>query len=87
MDRGAWRAIVHRVAQSQTRLKGLSIACHLHEGPSIVEFRETENRMVVTMGRDGQFYLMGLQSFCLTEFQFGRWFQMKKSSGDDWTTM
>ena len=47
MDRGAWRAIVHRVAQSQTRLKGLSIACHLHEGPSIVEFRETENRMVV----------------------------------------
>ena len=47
MDRGAWRVIVHRVAQSQTRLKGLSIACHLHEEPSIVEFRETENRMVV----------------------------------------
>ena len=30
------------------------------------------------MGADGQFHLMGLQRFCLTEFQFGRWFQMKK---------
>ena len=25
MDRGAWRAIVHRVAKSQTRLKQLSM--------------------------------------------------------------
>ena len=25
MDRGAWQAIVHRVTQSQTQLKGLSM--------------------------------------------------------------
>ena len=29
MDRGTWEAIVHRVAQSQTRLKQLSIT-HMH---------------------------------------------------------
>ena len=29
MDRGAWRAIVHRVAKSQTRLKWLSIQVEL----------------------------------------------------------
>ena len=28
MDRGAWRAMVHRVAKSQTRLKGLSLQAH-----------------------------------------------------------
>ena len=28
MDRGAWRAIVHGVIKSQTRLKPLSIAQH-----------------------------------------------------------
>ena len=28
MDRGAWRAIVHRVAKSRSRLKQLSIAQH-----------------------------------------------------------
>ena len=30
MDRGAWRAIVHRVAQSQTRLKRLSTHARTH---------------------------------------------------------
>ena len=31
MERGAWQAAVHGVAQSQTRLKGLSTAWqHLH---------------------------------------------------------
>ena len=31
MDRGAWWATVHRVAKSQTRLKGLSMhAYHVH---------------------------------------------------------
>ena len=29
MDRGAWRATVHRVAKSQTRLKGLSMHAHI----------------------------------------------------------
>ena len=29
MDRGTWETIVHRVAQSQTRLKQLSIT-HMH---------------------------------------------------------
>ena len=28
MDRGAWQAIVHGVAKSQTRLKGLSMHAH-----------------------------------------------------------
>ena len=31
MDRGAWRATVHRVAKSWARLKGLSpLAAHVH---------------------------------------------------------
>ena len=30
MDRGAWRATVHRVSQSQTRLKGLSTQGYTH---------------------------------------------------------
>ena len=29
MDRGAWRATVHRVTESQTRLKRLSMTQHL----------------------------------------------------------
>ena len=29
MDRGAWRAIVHRIAQSQTQLKRLSMHTHM----------------------------------------------------------
>ena len=29
MDRGAWKAIVHRVAKSRTRLKQLSMHTHL----------------------------------------------------------
>ena len=29
MDRGAWRAIVHRVAKSWTRLKRLSMHAHV----------------------------------------------------------
>ena len=29
MDRGAWWAMVHRVAKSQTRLKGLSMHAHI----------------------------------------------------------
>ena len=29
IDRGAWKAIVHRVPKSQTRLKWLNIACRL----------------------------------------------------------
>ena len=29
MDRGAWRATVHRVAKSQTRLKQLSVHAHM----------------------------------------------------------
>ena len=32
MHRGAWQATVHRVAQSQTRLKRLSSKAHVH-GP------------------------------------------------------
>ena len=32
MDRGAWWAAVHRVAQSQTRLKGLSMHACAGEG-------------------------------------------------------
>ena len=30
MDRGAWKATVHRVTKSQTRLKGLSTHAHRH---------------------------------------------------------
>ena len=30
MDRGAWQAIVHRVTQSQTRLKRLSMHTRMH---------------------------------------------------------
>ena len=33
MDRGAWRAMVHRVAKSQTQLKWLSMHTHAHLGP------------------------------------------------------
>ena len=29
IDRGAWRAIVHRVAKSQTQLKRLSMHAHI----------------------------------------------------------
>ena len=30
MDRGAWGAIVHRVAKSQTRLSNFTLAFHFH---------------------------------------------------------
>ena len=30
MDRGAWQAMVHRVAKSQTQLKQLSVHTHTH---------------------------------------------------------
>ena len=30
MDRGAWKAAVHRLTQSQTLLKQLSIHAHIH---------------------------------------------------------
>ena len=33
-DRGAWRAIVHRVAKKQTQLKPLSTHMHMGEKPS-----------------------------------------------------
>ena len=33
-DRGAWRATVHKVAKSQTRLKGLSRHTHPRSTPS-----------------------------------------------------
>ena len=37
MDRGAWRATVHRVTKSRTRLKQLSMkACMLGYGASLV---------------------------------------------------
>ena len=38
MDRGAWRATVHRVAKSQIRLKYLSTA---HMGP-LCDFRKVK---------------------------------------------
>ena len=31
MDRGAWRATVHRVTKSQTQLKQLSMHAHIHQ--------------------------------------------------------
>ena len=31
MDRGAWRATVHRVIKSQTQLKRLSTCTHTHQ--------------------------------------------------------
>ena len=33
MDRGTWRATVHRVAQSWTQLKGLSRHARVHVAP------------------------------------------------------
>ena len=38
MDRGAWRATVCRVAQSQTRLKQLSTHTHLQLGSQVYSF-------------------------------------------------
>ena len=35
MDRGNWRAIVHRVAKSRTRLKQLSTHAHMSSGKSM----------------------------------------------------
>ena len=32
MDRGAWRAVAHRVSQSQTRLKQFSMHAYMHTG-------------------------------------------------------
>ena len=44
MDRGAWRAAVHRVAQSQTRLKRLSMYACLGEGNSnLLQYSGLEN--------------------------------------------
>ena len=39
MDRGAWWVTAHRVTQSRTRLKGLSVHTHTHmhtEGYSLL---------------------------------------------------
>ena len=55
MDRGVWRATVHRFAKSQTRLKCLSMHAHLHrhleKGPHLEKeqyayhpFSRRENR-------------------------------------------
>ena len=38
MDRGAWKATVHRVAKSQTRPKRLSV--YAHTGASLMQERE-----------------------------------------------
>ena len=42
MDRGAWQATVHRVAQSQTRLKQINT----YKVPRIVKFIESESALV-----------------------------------------
>ena len=36
MDRGAWWAIVHRVAKSQARLKQFSMGAHTHTNTHIL---------------------------------------------------
>ena len=36
-DRGAWRAVVHGVAQSQTRLKQLSVHTYTHNHACVLE--------------------------------------------------
>ena len=50
MDRGAWRATVHRAAKSRTRMKQLSNSTvwhHIYDVSKIVKFTETESRMMV----------------------------------------
>ena len=73
MDRGAWRATVHRAAKSWTRLKQLSTSTvwfHLYYVSKIVKFTETESRMMVTrvyvgVKRKGHYCLMtiGFQTY------------------------
>ena len=36
MDRGAWRAMVHRLAKSQTQVKQLSTHTHTHAMPKVM---------------------------------------------------
>ena len=55
MDRGAWRATVHRVTKSQTRLKQLSMhTSKLFNGASLVAQTVTEllksPKILVTAG-------------------------------------
>ena len=47
MDRGAWRAAVHRVAKSQTRLKQLSKQAHTPETNVIlhVNYNSLQSKM------------------------------------------
>ena len=44
MDRGAWRAMVHRVAKSQTLLKGLST--NAYQSPSGIQITWARNDLV-----------------------------------------
>ena len=39
MDRGAWRAMVHRVAKSWTRLKCLNTHTHTHQPQALIWIR------------------------------------------------
>ena len=43
MDRGAWRAVVHRVAKSQTRL---STHTHTHDSEPLSSQHVCENQMI-----------------------------------------
>ena len=40
MDRGPWRAIVHRVAQSQTRLLWLSMHTYSNISKSVISWKK-----------------------------------------------
>ena len=49
MDRGAWRAMVHRVAKSQTLLKGLST--NAYQSPSGIQITWARNDLVGKGGK------------------------------------
>ena len=47
MDRGAWRVTIHRVTQSQTQLKQLSMqACTIYDKSKTVAKRERMNILI-----------------------------------------
>ena len=48
-DRGAWRAIVHRVAQSQTRLKWLSTHTYHHRQVNYAYVKENAHSTELTL--------------------------------------
>ena len=49
MDRGAWRAVVHRVANSRTRLKQLSARTRVHTHTHTHTYSSSKNKLKAIM--------------------------------------